>query len=205
MDISESFRRNRVLLTGHFVYNSGLHGDKYLNKDAFLPHVGDTSEACRMIAEHFAPLSPEIEVVSAPVMGGIALAQWTAFHLTHLLGHEVLAVYAEKSGPGPDDPLVYKRGYDRLIAGKVLLGVEDILTKGRSARKLVEASRLCEAQVVGIGALGNRGNVSAAMLADVPELFSLYEMALVTYAPENCPLCAVGVPINTDVGHGGKK
>ena len=49
--------------------------------------------------------------------------------------------------------------------------------------------------------LFNRGNITAESLG-VPRLMSLVELELSTYNPETCPLCATGVPINTDVGKG---
>ncbi|MEZ4820639.1 MAG: phosphoribosyltransferase family protein [Bdellovibrionota bacterium] len=69
----------------------------------------------------------------APVIGGVILSQWIAFHLTQLSGKEVLGVYAEKSEQAPGFEL--KRGYGKLVAGKNVLVVEDILNTGGSIKK----------------------------------------------------------------------
>jgi orotate phosphoribosyltransferase len=82
-----------------------------------------------------------------------------------------------------------------------VLVVEDILTTGGSARQVVEAVQRQGGSVVGVGALCNRGDVSAATLG-APALFALTAVPLTSYAPEECPLCAAGVPINTRVGKG---
>jgi orotate phosphoribosyltransferase len=79
--------------------------------------------------------------------------------------------------------------------------VEDILTTGGSARMVVEAVAAAGGTVVGVGALCNRGGVTAQALG-AALLFSLAEVPLESFAPEECPLCRAGVPVNTRVGKG---
>lgn len=93
--IKDIFTRREAHLTGlHVVYASGLHGEEYLNKDAVLPFTNDTSVLCQELANRARHLRPD--VVVAPVVGAVALAQWTAFHLSNLDNREVVAVYADK-------------------------------------------------------------------------------------------------------------
>lgn len=189
-----------ALITGdHLVYTSGRHGSSYVNKDALYPHTAATSAVCAQIARHFATAG--VEVVAGPTVGGVIMAQWTAHHLSALTGREVLAVYAEEESDGEGKRRVLRRGYDALVAGRRVLVVEDILTTGGSARLVVAAVRAAEGTVVGVGALCNRGAVSAERI-DAPELYALSEVPLESYAPAECPLCAAGVPINTRVGKG---
>src|SRR3990167_9525772 len=142
-----------VIADSHIVYTSGKHGTAYVNKDAIYPHTAETSSLCRAIAERFA--DDNVQVVIGPAIGGVILSQWTAHHLTEMNGHEVLGVYAEKSEGG--DNFVIKRGYDKLIAGKNVLVVEDVLTTGGSVRKVIEAVRALGGNVIGLGALCDRG------------------------------------------------
>ncbi|MDO8649758.1 MAG: phosphoribosyltransferase family protein [Candidatus Berkelbacteria bacterium] len=187
-----------VLTDGHFVYTSGRHGTVYVNKDAVYPHTAETSKLCRAIAERFA--ADNVQVVIAPAIGGVILSQWTAHHLSDLTGREVLAVYAEKSDS--DDSFVVKRGSDKLIPGKNVLVVEDILTTGGSAKKVVEATRALGGNIVGLGVLCNRGGITSQDVADVPKLDALVSVKLDSWDEADCPLCASGVPVNTDVGKG---
>ncbi|MFZ2682108.1 MAG: phosphoribosyltransferase family protein [Patescibacteria group bacterium] len=182
----------------HIVYTSGRHGTSYVNKDAIYPHIEETSLLCRAIAEQFA--DDRVQVVIAPAIGGVILSQWTAHHLTEMLGHRVLAVYAEKAEDGKT--FIIKRGYDQLIAGKNVLVVEDILTTGGSAKKVIEATRAIGGHVVGLGVLCNRGDVTPSDVADVPKLIALLNMQLVTYDESTCPLCEQNIPINMDLGKG---
>ncbi len=189
-----------ALISGdHLVYTSGRHGSSYVNKDALYPHTVATSAVCARIAERFADAG--VEVVAGPTVGGVILAQWTAHHLSALAGGEVLAVYAEEEQIDERRRRVFRRGYDALLAGRRVLVVEDILTTGGSARMVVEAVAAAGGDVVGVGAICNRGGVTAEVLG-APLLFALAELPLESFAPEECPLCRAGVPINTRVGKG---
>jgi len=186
-----------AIITGsHIVYTSGRHGSAYVNKDAAYPHVELVSEACKGIAEYFSNM--EIDCVVGPAMGGIILSQWTTLHSIPWNKTPPLAIYAEKDGDG----FAFHRGYEQLIAGKRVLVVEDILTTGGSVKKVIEAIRLLGGEVVGVGALCNRGGVSAEDIGGVPEIFSLLSLDLESWPEEECPLCKSDVPINTTVGKG---
>jgi len=182
-----------AILTGrHVVYTSGKHGSAYVNKDAVYPHTTRVAALGAMLADAARDWEPE--VVCGPALGGIVLSQWTA----HALG--VPSVFAEKAA-GDADEMVLARGYDRLVAGRRVLVVEDILNTGLSVRRAVAAVRAAGGVVVGVAALCNRGQVTAAAL-DVPALAALVELDLEAWDEAACPLCRDGVPISTDVGKG---
>lgn len=195
--------RVEALITGdHLVYTSGRHGRSYMNKDALYPHTNETSMVCREIATTFA--QEQIEVVAGPTVGGVILTQWVAHHLCSLKGYPVLAVYAEESSPpgaSSGARRIFRRGYGELIAGKRVLVVEDVLTTGGSARSVVTAVQEQGGTVVGLGALCNRGNLTAELLA-VPILCSLVNLSWESWEAHECPLCQQGIPINTRVGKG---
>jgi orotate phosphoribosyltransferase len=178
-----------VITGSHVVYTSGRHGAVYVNKDAVYTRPDLVSELCRLVADAARPLRPE--VVCGPALGGIILAQWTAHHLG------ALAVYAEKVG----GTLALRRGYDRLVAGRRVLVVEDVLNTGGSVRDAVAAVRAAGGTMVGVAALCNRGGVTATDL-QVPALLSLLELSLESWEAAACPLCRDGVPVNTAVGKG---
>ncbi|MBI1909156.1 MAG: phosphoribosyltransferase [Deltaproteobacteria bacterium] len=196
--------KSKAVITGsHIVYTSGKHGTAYVNKDAVYPHTQETSLLCQTIAKKFA--ASGVEVVIAPVVGGVILSQWVAHHLSELTGREVLGVYAEKMEGGEgsgESPFVIKRGYDKLIQGKKVLVVEDVLNTGGSVKKVVEATRAVGGDIIGVGALCNRGGVKPSDIGNVPELFTLVNLKLEAWDEPFCPLCAQKVPINTDIGKG---
>jgi orotate phosphoribosyltransferase len=187
-----------VIADSHIVYTSGKHGTAYVNKDAVYPHTKEISDLCRAIAEQFA--DDKVEVVIAPAIGGVILSQWVARHLSEITGREVFGVYAEKVESG--DAFIIKRGYDKIVAGKNVLVVEDVLTTGGSAKKVVEATRALGGNIVGLGVLCNRGGITPEDVANPPKLFALVNVKLDAWDEAECPLCAQSVPINTDVGKG---
>lgn len=186
-----------IITNSHLVYTSGKHGNAYINKDAVYPHIEKISLLCEEIAERFKNDNPD--AVVAPALGGIILSQWTAHHLAKKLGRPVYGVYAEKT---EDGGFVIKRGYDDLIKGKKVLLVEDVLTTGRSIKKVVEVVRGIGADIVGVGALCNRGGITAHDIGDVPKFDALLTITLESWEETDCPLCKQGVPINTKVGKG---
>ncbi len=100
---------------------------------------------------------------------------------------------------------VIKRGYDKQVSGKRVLVVEDVLTTGASAGHVVEVTRVMGGDVVGLGALCNRGGVTPEDVGGVPKLHALVDVTLDTWTEEECLLngpCSEGVPVNTDVGKG---
>ncbi|MBI3535527.1 MAG: phosphoribosyltransferase [Deltaproteobacteria bacterium] len=187
-----------LIIDSHIVYTSGKHGSAYVNKDAIYPHTELTSNLCKKIAEHFS--NKEIEVVIAPVIGGVILSQWVAYHLSQIRHKEVFGVYAEKLGSG--DGFVIKRGYDKIVNGRNVLVVEDVLNTGGSVKKVVKAVRSIGGKIIGLGAFCNRGGVSHQEVGDVPEIFSLFNIKLDAWEETKCPLCKSGVPINIEVGKG---
>jgi orotate phosphoribosyltransferase len=189
-----------IVSDSHFVYSSGRHSSVYINKDALYLRPATISSLCRLMALPFD--AQGVDVVVGPVLGGIVLSQWTTYHLNQRRSSgETLAIYAEKGSDGVNKHFTFNRGYDAYIPGKNILVVEDVLTTGGSARQVIELVRSLGGNVIGLSALCNRGNVQPANVGDVP-IYTLVTINLETYAPEDCPFCAQGVPVNTELGKG---
>jgi len=97
--------------------------------------------------------------------------------------------------------LEFRRGYNKLLKDRNVVVVEDIITTGGSVRKTIEAARRAGGSVTGVYAFCNRGGVAAAQLG-IPYLYSLVDVQMDAFDEGSCPLCAQGVPINTEVGKG---
>ncbi len=213
----------------HAVFTSGKHSGSYINKDAVYPHTAEIAHLCKMLAERFA--GDNIEVVVGPAIGGVVLTQWMAYHLSILTGREVLAIYGEKveatlfktDGAGAvvkagldvwelgadmevvvrhPSKFVIKRGYEKLLLRKRCLCIEDIISTGGSAKGVIEVTRAFGGVVVGLGALWNRGGVTAAQAGDPPKFISLVDIKLDMWDKDDCPLCMAQEPVNIDIGHG---
>lgn len=199
-DVLEVFKKFGAVITDtHVVYASGKHGHTYINKDAIYPHTGEIAGLCRQIAEKFR--GKGIEIVAGPTVGGVILSQWVAHFLGELEKNQVLAVFAEEIvSPSGEKDRFFRRGYDKFIPGKKVLVVEDVLTTGGSAKKVVNAVRLLGGQVVACAALVNRGGVNGEEIG--APLTALINIQLDTWDEKDCPLCKKCVPINTAVGKG---
>jgi len=189
-----------IVTDGHFVYTSGRHSSIYINKDALYARTKIISSLCQLMARPYN--ADQIDVVVGPVLGGIVLSQWVTHYLNiSRTAGETLAVFAEKGDDGVNKKFFLGRGYDKFIAGKNILVVEDLLTTGGSVRQVVEMVRGYSGNVVGVSVLCNRGNVQSADVGDVP-IDALISLSLETYTEEECPFCQQQIPINTELGKG---
>jgi len=173
------FRKSGALLEGHFRLTSGLHSSGYLQCALVLQHPQHAEALGRAIAERVRELRPT--VVLSPALGGVVIGQ----EVGRALG--VRAMFAERQ----DGKLSLRRGFT-LEANDRVLVVEDVMTTGGSTRETIEVAKAAGGQVVGAASIVNRSG--GALAFDVPYL-SLLEIALPTYEPGACPLCAEGRPV----------
>ena len=173
------FIEANALMTGHFRLSSGRHSDEYWEKFWVLQHPNHVQTLCAEIARRFQ--NDNIEAVLGPTTGGILLA----FEVARQLG--VRALYAEKE----DGQRMLRRGL-HLESGTRTLIVDDIMTSGGATRECLELAAHHEAKVIGVSVLVDRsgGTIQLGVRQE-----PLLTVTAVTYAPEDCPLCAAGVPI----------
>ena len=192
-ELLDLFRQSGALLEGHFRLTSGLHSPGYLQCALVLQHPPSAEALGRALADRTRQL--RATVVLSPALGGV------------VIGHEVgralgvRAIFAERQ----DGRLTLRRGFTLADADRVLV-VEDVLTTGGSTRETMEVARAAGGQVVGAASIVNRsapaGEAQApstlsgdgAVRFDVP-FAALLDIALPTYEPEACPLCAKGRPM----------
>ncbi|MAG11903.1 MAG: hypothetical protein CMI52_03800 [Parcubacteria group bacterium] len=193
-----------VVSDNHFVYTAGDHGDMYVNKDRVTLFPEPMKKIARIMIDLLK--NTQIDVVVAPAVGGIALGQWIAHEMRVSPDFSnPLSVLADKeNGIG----FAIRRNYDKLIAHRRVIIVEDIVNSGKTTRELVaEISRL-EGRLLGVVAMYNRGGVTAQDLGFLENTFHrrfflpLIDRQMKKYAADDCPLCMNGKTINTDLGHG---
>ncbi len=198
MDIITILRKvGAILPNSHFVGVSGKHIDTYITKDALFPHVLEVEKVCQMFAEKNKDLNPD--VVAAPALGGIILAQGTARALSKIYGREVLAVFTEKT---KDDNQVFTRGYDKYVKDKKVLVLEDLTTTGGSVQKVIESVKNAGGNIVGVSVMVNKNPKEVNSELFGTPFNSLGELPVETYDAKECPMCKNSIPINTTFGHG---
>lgn len=204
MKLLDVFKKTGGLITdSHIVYTSGKHGQIYFNKDAIYPHTSEISAICKIIADKFKDMA--IDVVAAPALGGIILSQWTAYHLSQIIGKEIPGVYTEKT---PDKNLpaqagqIFTRGYDKLIKNKKVLIVEDITTTGGSVKKVIESVKAAGGTIMAVCVLVNRDPENINTESIGAPFYPIEEVKAQAWDEEECPMCKAGIPVNTTVGKG---
>lgn len=196
---AKMLRDAHVILEGdHFVYISGDHGDGWVDKDALVVDTKTIWGLSGHLAGMVRPL--HAQAVCGPVTGGLIVSQWMAHSL------EVPFTFAEhgeadRIGGELQPPFVLKRGFDKILRGKKVLVVDDIVNTGHSIRETVAAVRKAGGEVLAAAAYCTRGNVDAKAL-NVPEFYYLAETKIPSWPASSCHLCKEGVPINTEKAHG---
>lgn len=179
-DIIEILEDTNALLNGHFLLRSGLHSDKYFQAALLLQHTRIASEVCAELAGRFE--NGGIDTIISPAVGGIVVGQ----EVGRSLG--VRAIFAEKIPEG----LMLRRGF-RLDRGERVLVAEDVVTKGGRVQQTIDLIREHGAEPVAVAVLVDRSGGTVDF--GIP-MHSLVELQLATYAPESCPMCQAGQPID---------
>ncbi len=187
--VQELLTRSGAYLEGHFELRSGRHSDRYVEKFRLLERPDIAAELCAAMADAFRRRG--IQRVVGPALGGVIIA----YEVARSLG--VPCAFAERVG----DDLVFRRGFTFKPAERVLV-VEDIVSTGASARRVVEAVRDAGAEPVAAAVLVNR---SGKPLDLGTEAIALLDLHIPTFAAADCPLCRKGIPLQKPGGKGAEK
>lgn len=172
-NILEIFLKTNALLNGHFLLTSGRHSNQYFQCALVLQYPEYNEIICSKIAEHFR--NTEIDVVISPAIGGIVVGQEVARQLNKK------SIFAERE----DRILVLRRGF-QIEEGKKYLVCEDVVTTGGSVFEVMEIVRNGGGIVAGVGYIVDRSNNKVQF--GVPQ-FSTLQLEVVSYLPEECPIC----------------
>jgi orotate phosphoribosyltransferase len=173
------FRKSEALLEGHFKLTSGLHSNQYFQCAKVLQYPRYAEQLCQEIANKFA--AEKVDCVISPAIGGIVAGQEVA----RLLG--VRSIFAERV----DNKMVIRRGFE-IKDGERILAVEDVVTTGGSVKEVIEHAKSLGANIIGAAFIVDRSGGKADF--DVP-FFSVFQMDVKTYQPDECPLCEKGIEI----------
>jgi orotate phosphoribosyltransferase len=176
---SELFKKSGAFLEGHFLLSSGLHSPQYVEKFRVLEYPEYTEQLCKDIAEHFK--NDNVELVIGPMTGGIILAHEVAKAL------HVKSMFTERV----DNIMSLRRGFNFKNGARILL-VEDIVTTGGSIFEVMKLIEKLGGNIVGVGYLVDRsgGKVNFGV-----KQYPLVKLDIVTYQPDNCPLCKNGIEL----------
>lgn len=177
---------------GHYVLESGHHGDLWLDLESLFFRPALVRRQADTLAERIAAHAPE--VVCGPLVEGAFVA---------LMAAERLALpftYAEPWRRGGEGlfPVGYRLppALRPLVNGRRVAIVNDVINAGSAVRGTLADLRACGAQPAVIATLAVLGD-SARRLADengLP-LETLCELPNRIWRPDECALCAQGLPL----------
>lgn len=174
--ILKIFLETNALLEGHFLLTSGRHSNQYFQCAKVLQFPNHTSEVCSVLANHFR--NYEIDTVIAPAMGGIIVG----YEVARQLGKR--SIFTERE----NNQMTLRRDFSLSENEKVLV-CEDVVTTGGSVFEVIEIVKSFNAKVIGVASIVDRSNGKV----DFSYPFkSALQLEVVSYPPENCPICKQG-------------
>ena len=164
-------------LNGHFLLASGQHSPKFLQSTTVLQHPDKAEQIGKALAAQF---GEPPDFVIGPAMGGVVLA----FVVAQALGCR--ALFAEKDGQGG---MTIREAFE-IAPGSRFVAVEDVVTTGGSLQKAIDATAAQGAECVGVGCVIDRRQSTSGL-----DIKALTRLEFDTYPPDDCPLCAEGIPL----------
>jgi len=145
---------------GHFVFESGHHGDLWLDLETLLGESDRMAIWARELAGRARGLFPE--VVCGPQTGGAKLAQLVADCMN------AMSVYTERDTTQPGPPL-YRLPPDmsHRVAGRRVLVIDDAINAGSAVSASMNELDGCGWRVVAIGCLRGLGDTRTPMVVNV--------------------------------------
>lgn len=183
--VMEILRECDALLEGHFRYTSGRHGSVYFEKIRIVQQPALVEELGAMMARTCDDLAGSIDAVCAPAFGAIVFGFATALRMGLPFG------FLQRDQEGV---MGIRSGFRPALAGRRVLLVEDVCTTGGSLRESIAVLEGIGATVVRAGLIVDR--TGGTLDAGVPYR-ALLTVSAESWAPEECPLCAAGLPMTT--------
>ena len=179
---------------GHFRFESGHHGDlwldippAYVDSRRLRPHAVKLAE---LLATH------HLDAICGPLVEGALIAQMVAEELN-------VEFYFAEQYRRPDGQGLYPIGYRipatlrGLVRGKRTAVVDDVINAGSAVRGACEDLLACGAVIAAVAALLVLGTPAVEFASSVSApLVTLSELPTnALWAPSNCPLCASGMKL----------
>lgn len=183
-ELIQILQKTGALLEGHFLLSSGLHSDKYVQCAKILQYPDIAEKIGKSLVGKL--MSSEIkkpDIVASPSIGGIIIGQ----EVGRALG--IRHIFVEKDDSGKP---VLRRGF-QIDSDDTFVVVEDVITSGKSTNEVIEVLKSYGGKPLAVLSIINRSGKNEP-IQGLP-LFTLLNMDLLKYEPENCPLCKNGIPI----------
>jgi orotate phosphoribosyltransferase len=187
--IAQSLRDAAAISRGHFRYESGHHGDLWLDLDSLFVDAQRMRAWTASLAQRAASCRPEI--VCGPLTGGAFVAQHLAAELAAGF------IYAERLAAA-DGTVRYRipSALRATLPGRRVLLADDAVNAGSALLSTLTDLRACGAELAGFASLLTLGE-AATQISEQHGLpfFTLLSFDRGMWPADACPLCAAGEPL----------
>ncbi|HOJ93011.1 MAG TPA: orotate phosphoribosyltransferase [Dictyoglomaceae bacterium] len=180
MNWIEVFKEKGAFLEGHFLLSSGMHSPNYLQCALILQYPDLAEKIAKEIAEKI-PKNLKIDTVIGPALGGIIIA----YELARAL--DIRGIFAERE----EGKMTLRRGFS-ISKGERVLVCEDVVTTGGSALEVANLVKSFGGEIIAYACIVDRSGGKTIFDKD---LYSLIQLKLDTYNPEECPFCKDKIPL----------
>jgi orotate phosphoribosyltransferase len=180
---------------GHFLLESGHHGDLWLDLEVLCYETAPIRELVRLLSRQLEPHAPDI--ICGPLIEGAFVGLMVAEEMGLPFAYSNPRLREEPDGD------LFPVEYDipallrSRLAGRRIAIVNDLINAGSAVRGTIEDLRACDAAPVAIACLAVLGEPALRLAAehDLP-LERLCDLPNRIWEPRACPLCAQGVPMS---------
>jgi orotate phosphoribosyltransferase len=174
--------------SGHFRYESGHHGDLWLDLDRLYLRPRRLQP---FVAELARQLSPhDIEMICGPMVGGAFIGEMVAREL------DVEFCWAERIISKDQVKYEIPTALRGTVRGRRVAIVDDAINAGSATGGALRDLKLCGANVVAIGALLILGDAIETLASDANiAVERIARRPNILMEPSTCRLCATGVPL----------
>ncbi|HZF33144.1 MAG TPA: phosphoribosyltransferase [Candidatus Angelobacter sp.] len=187
--VEEAVRAAVSAARGHFRYESGHHGDLWLDLDELLVDARRVRDWATELARRAVGCRPDI--VCGPLTGGAFVAQFVAaelgigFAYAERLKSETAAVRYRIAEP-----------LRAIVRGKRVLLADDAVNAGSALTATLTDLREHGAEPVGFASLLALGDAATRMARQHgAPFFTILSLARELWSPEECPLCRAAAPL----------
>jgi orotate phosphoribosyltransferase len=185
-----------LMLDGHFDFGNGFHGMVYLNPHQLFRYPSTIWRFAQDLLDVLpASIVEATEVVTGPVTGGALLAHTIAGLLDSRREINRPPTMFAPYTVDADSGLTLTRFYQKQIAGRNVLVVDDVRNTGQTLARCADLVRTAGGTVLATAEIYDR--MEAIVDAGVPNVALAEYKAPENYSADSCPLCRSGVPIAT--------
>ena len=174
-EVLEFFKDCGALLEGHFILSSGNHSSLYLQCAKLFMYPDKSEYLCKILAKKIIQKIDllQVDLIVSPAMGGVIVGYEVARHL------QKPAIFTERV----NGLFELRRGF-KIIPGKRVLIVEDVITTGKSSIECIKCIEENKGVIVGLACVIDRSEDS--LFSDL-DVISLAKINIPIYKPEDLP------------------